>query len=87
MPQLPSGCPRKIGHKRDSSSSDSDSDDSCAHTPLAGRSKRRRWAWTLGPLPGYTAPDGEEPEMPMGSREGSVAGEDPSVSPESNPSP
>jgi len=50
--------------KRDSSSSNSpssptsegnDSDDSCAHTPVAGRSKKRRmWAWTLGPLEGYS---------------------------------
>jgi hypothetical protein len=52
--------------KRDSSSSNSpttppseenDSDDSCAHTPVAGRcAKRRRWVWTLGPLEGYTSP-------------------------------
>ena len=34
--------PWKPGHKRDSSISDSDSDSSLAHTPVAGRSKRRR---------------------------------------------
>jgi hypothetical protein len=83
LPSL-SLCPRTQGHKRDSSSSDSDSDDSCAHTPVAGRSKRRRWQWTLGALPGYAAPDDEEAEPPMGSREGSL---DLSISPASNPSP
>ncbi|KAF2470587.1 uncharacterized protein BDR25DRAFT_303665 [Lindgomyces ingoldianus] len=50
------GSPRprgpRIGEKRDSSSSESDSD-SCPETPVAGRRKRRRdWRWTLGPLPG-----------------------------------
>jgi hypothetical protein len=87
LPPRLSVCPRKVGHKRDSSSSGSDSDDSCAHTPVAGRSKRRRWAWTLGPLPGYTAPEGGEIEIPIGSREGSVAGDDLSISPASDPSP
>ncbi|KAK3215067.1 hypothetical protein GRF29_19g2108628 [Pseudopithomyces chartarum] len=39
----------RIGDKRDSSESDSDS---CPETPVAGRRKRRRdWKWTLGPLP------------------------------------
>jgi hypothetical protein len=52
--------------KRDSSSSNSpsspvsvenDSDDSCTHTPVAGRNKKRRmWVWTLGPLEGYSGP-------------------------------
>ncbi|CBX93141.1 hypothetical protein LEMA_P040420.1 [Plenodomus lingam JN3] len=47
--------PRKaprIGEKRDSSSSDDDSD-SCPETPVAGRRKRTRdWRWTLGQLAG-----------------------------------
>ncbi|KAF2190829.1 hypothetical protein K469DRAFT_721737 [Zopfia rhizophila CBS 207.26] len=48
------GSPRprgpRIGDKRDSSESESDSD-SCPETPIAGRRKRRRdWRWTLGPL-------------------------------------
>jgi hypothetical protein len=87
LPKLSSSCPRKTGHKRDSSSSGSESDDSRSHTPVAGRSKRARWAWTLGPLPGYKAPDEIAPEVPMGSREGSVIGDDLSLSPGSNPSP
>ena len=38
----------RLGDKRDSSESDSDS---CPETPVAGRRKRRRnWVWTLGPL-------------------------------------
>ncbi|KAF2847679.1 hypothetical protein T440DRAFT_402865 [Plenodomus tracheiphilus IPT5] len=42
----------RIGEKRDSSSSDDDSD-SCPETPVAGRRKRTRdWRWTLGPLAG-----------------------------------
>ncbi|KNG50006.1 hypothetical protein DDE82_004619 [Stemphylium lycopersici] len=41
----------RIGDKRDSSSSEDDSD-SCPETPVAGRRKRTRdWRWTLGPLP------------------------------------
>ncbi|OCK83207.1 hypothetical protein K432DRAFT_322682 [Lepidopterella palustris CBS 459.81] len=41
----------KTGDKRDSSSSESDSEDSCPETPVAGRRKRRReWVWTLGPI-------------------------------------
>lgn len=49
------GSPRprapRVGEKRDSSSSEDDSD--CPETPVAGRRKRRRdWRWTLGPLPG-----------------------------------
>jgi hypothetical protein len=87
LPTLSSGCPRKSGHKRDSSSSGSESDDSRSHTPVAGRSKRTRWAWTLGPLPGYKTPDDNTLEVPMGSREGSVIGDDLSLSPGSNPSP
>ncbi|CAI9630020.1 unnamed protein product [Alternaria burnsii] len=46
--------PRKsprAGDKRDSSSSEDDSD-SAPETPVAGRRKRTRdWRWTLGPLP------------------------------------
>ncbi|CAO2650916.1 Nn.00g092130.m01.CDS01 [Neocucurbitaria sp. VM-36] len=43
----------RVGEKRDSSSSEDDSD--CPETPVAGRRKRRRdWRWTLGPLPGST---------------------------------
>ncbi|KAG9185540.1 hypothetical protein G6011_06871 [Alternaria panax] len=46
--------PRKsprTGEKRDSSSSEDDSD-SAPETPVAGRRKRTRdWRWTLGPLP------------------------------------
>ncbi|OAL51158.1 hypothetical protein IQ07DRAFT_643272 [Pyrenochaeta sp. DS3sAY3a] len=41
----------RVGEKRDSSSSEDDSD--CPETPVAGRRKRRRdrdWRWTLGPL-------------------------------------
>ncbi|CAI6339150.1 unnamed protein product [Periconia digitata] len=47
----PRGAPAaRAGDKRDSS--ESDSDDSCPETPVAGRRKRRRdWRWTLGPLP------------------------------------
>lgn len=75
-------CPRKKGHKRDSSESGSDSDDSAPQTPIASKSKRHRWAWTLGPLPGYQTPDCDEIEVPMGSREGSVNGDDlPTLSP------
>jgi len=75
-------CPRKKGHKRDSSESGSDSDDSAPQTPIASRSKRHRWAWTLGPLPGYQTADCDEIEVPMGSREGSVNGDDlPTLSP------
>ncbi|KAJ4368858.1 hypothetical protein N0V83_005940 [Neocucurbitaria cava] len=45
----------RVGDKRDSSSSEDDSD--CPETPVAGRRKRRRdWRWTLGPLPGPTKP-------------------------------
>ncbi|USP80694.1 uncharacterized protein yc1106_07968 [Curvularia clavata] len=41
----------RTGEKRDSSSSEDDSD-SCPETPIAGRRKRTRdWRWTLGPLP------------------------------------
>ncbi|EDU48934.1 hypothetical protein PtrSN002B_006882 [Pyrenophora tritici-repentis] len=41
----------RTGEKRDSSSSEDDSD-SCPETPVAGRRKRTRdWRWTLGPLP------------------------------------
>ncbi|KAL6153198.1 hypothetical protein ACJBU6_08360 [Exserohilum turcicum] len=41
----------RIGDKRDSSSSEDESD-SCPQTPVAGRRKRTRdWRWTLGPLP------------------------------------
>ncbi|KAF2865361.1 hypothetical protein BDV95DRAFT_507284 [Massariosphaeria phaeospora] len=48
------GSPRpkgpRIGDKRDSSESESDSD-SCPETPVAGRRKRTRdWRWTLAPL-------------------------------------
>lgn len=40
-----------IGDKRESSSDEEDSDDSCPSTPLPGREKRSRiWAWTLGPI-------------------------------------
>jgi len=48
-------CPSpRVGEKRDSSSSEDDSD-SCPETPVAGRRKRtRHWRWTLGPLPGST---------------------------------
>ncbi|KAF2201933.1 hypothetical protein GQ43DRAFT_370259 [Delitschia confertaspora ATCC 74209] len=49
------GSPRprepRTGEKRDSSSSEEESDDSCPETPVAGRRKRSRdWRWTLGPL-------------------------------------
>ncbi|KAH7556563.1 hypothetical protein BM1_05997 [Bipolaris maydis] len=41
----------RAGDKRDSSSSEDESD-SCPQTPIAGRRKRTRdWRWTLGPLP------------------------------------
>ncbi|CAG5155377.1 uncharacterized protein ALTATR162_LOCUS3631 [Alternaria atra] len=41
----------RTGEKRDSSSSEDDSD-SAPETPVAGRRKRTRdWRWTLGPLP------------------------------------
>lgn len=41
----------RTGEKRDSSSSEDDSD-SCPQTPVAGRRKRTRdWRWTLGALP------------------------------------
>ncbi|KAF1829978.1 hypothetical protein BDW02DRAFT_508639 [Decorospora gaudefroyi] len=41
----------RVGEKRDSSSSEDESD-SCPETPVAGRRKRTRdWRWTLGPLP------------------------------------
>jgi len=40
----------RTGEKRDSSSSEDDSD-SCPETPIAGRRKRTRdWRWTLGPF-------------------------------------
>jgi hypothetical protein len=50
------GSPRlkqpRTGEKRDSSSSEDESD-TCPETPVAGRRKRTRdWRWTLGPLPG-----------------------------------
>jgi hypothetical protein len=42
----------RAGDKRDSSSSDDESD-TCPETPVAGRRKRTRdWRWTLGTLPG-----------------------------------
>jgi hypothetical protein len=42
----------RTGDKRDSSSSEDDSD-SCPETPIAGRRKRTRdWRWTLGPISG-----------------------------------
>jgi hypothetical protein len=45
----------RTGEKRDSSSSEDDSD-VCPQTPVAGRRKRSRdWRWTLGTLPGSTA--------------------------------
>ncbi|KAL6703316.1 hypothetical protein ACN47E_010023 [Coniothyrium glycines] len=45
----------RTGEKRDSSSSEDDSD-SCLETPVAGRRKRSRdWRWTLGPLPGSSS--------------------------------
>jgi hypothetical protein len=67
LPQLSlSSLPHRPVHhqrhlKRDSSSSessdDNESNSSCAHTPVAGRSKKRRmWVWTLGPLDGYDGP-------------------------------
>ncbi|KAI8934558.1 hypothetical protein NX059_008257 [Plenodomus lindquistii] len=50
----------RIGEKRDSSSSDDDSD-SCPETPVAGRRKRTRdWRWTLGPLAGKGVPSDDE---------------------------
>ncbi|KAF1852062.1 uncharacterized protein K460DRAFT_351909 [Cucurbitaria berberidis CBS 394.84] len=53
LPSLGTSPPRspQAGEKRDSSSSEDDSD--CPETPVAGRRKRRReWQWTLSPLPG-----------------------------------
>ncbi|OAK93655.1 hypothetical protein IQ06DRAFT_235897 [Phaeosphaeriaceae sp. SRC1lsM3a] len=42
----------RAGDKRDSSSSEDDSD-SCPDTPVPGRRKRTRdWRWTLGPISG-----------------------------------
>ncbi|KAF2036144.1 hypothetical protein EK21DRAFT_42324, partial [Setomelanomma holmii] len=42
----------RTGEKRDSSSSEDESD-TCPETPVAGRRKRTRdWRWTLAPLPG-----------------------------------
>ncbi|KAH7090680.1 hypothetical protein FB567DRAFT_437994 [Paraphoma chrysanthemicola] len=42
----------RAGDKRDSSSSEDESD-TCPETPVAGRRKRTRdWRWTLGPVPG-----------------------------------
>ncbi|KAH9875102.1 hypothetical protein J1614_004590 [Plenodomus biglobosus] len=50
----------RTGEKRDSSSSDDDSD-SCSETPVAGRRKRTRdWRWTLGPLAGKGVPSDDE---------------------------
>lgn len=64
--------PRPIRHKRDSSSDSESSDSSLAHTPVAGRSKRQRWIWTLGPLPGHA--DSEALDTPTWSPGGSVDG-------------
>jgi hypothetical protein len=45
----------RTGEKRDSSSSEDESD-TCPQTPVAGRRKRSRdWRWTLGTLPGSTS--------------------------------
>ena len=45
----------RTGDKRDSSSSEDDSD-SCPETPVAGRRKRTRdWRWTLGPVSDSTS--------------------------------
>jgi hypothetical protein len=74
--------PSTIGHKRDSST-DSEADESCPQTPVAGRSKRRRWQWTLGPLPGYKGAElGDDDTTPQGSREGSVMGDEVLMSPD-----
>jgi hypothetical protein len=39
---------------------------------VAGRSKRRRWIWTLGPLPGHD--DAEALDTPTWSPAGSLDG-------------
>ena len=52
--------PPRTGQKRDSSSSEDDSD-SCPETPVAGRRKRTRdWRWTLGPLTSKPLPSNQD---------------------------